>query len=161
VSVLLVAPPQAIGEALVERLIGAGDQVRVIELEREREARWRELGAFVAPTTSIDGDLVERAGHGARTIVVFDPDLLEAVVDGAQAAGVGRIVVCSRRVRDKSLRAVDSSGLGYVAITTGRLGPGPDVVAEAIDAADDLPGEPRLEVDLRQASSRAELRLET
>jgi hypothetical protein len=159
VSILLVAPPMELGRILIERLVAQDDAVRIIEPRAERAPEWRALGAHVA-AGELDADLVERAAQNVRTVVVFETDQLPVVVEGAENAGVTRIVVCTYRARDPILGRLNESKLDFIVLATGRsrrrhLG----LVAEAIDAADDLPGSPRLILEVRSADARSLLRL--
>lgn len=153
-SVLLIGAEGPIAKELVARLLAQGDDVRVIEDDPGAAGRWRELGAHVATGSDGDADLVERAAQGVRTLaVVGDIVDSDAAIAGAVAAGVDRIVWLTRgRRRDPS--ALIAAGLDYVVLTAPasrwprRSSLPPAAVAEAIDAADDLAGHPRLEVDL-------------
>jgi TrkA-N domain len=164
-SILLVAARGPVGVALVERLVAEGDDVRVVEGDAAAAARWRELGAHVAAGRPYDADLVERAAQGVRTLVIAgEIDDPGAAIAGAVAAGVGRIVwLTSGRGRNPS--AFSGAGLDYVVLTVPaprwprRSGLAPAAIAEAVDAADDLAGNPRLELDLGAADAWARLGL--
>ncbi|MDQ3766847.1 MAG: NAD-binding protein [Actinomycetota bacterium] len=165
-SVLLLRPSKRIGSALVNLLTSQGDTVRVIEADAASAARWKELGAYVAQGSEADADLVERAAQDVRTVVVFEDAQasIEAVLEGAELAGVERLVVCTPRPPDHLLARVRASRMDYVVLKVGSprlLGRArrPSNMAEAIDAADDLGGHPRLEVDLEDAASRRSLDL--
>ncbi len=154
-----------LGAAVVNRLLEAGDEVGVVEPSPERSETWRRAGAHVARGSARDADLIERASQNARTLVVLDVDqeILRAAVEGARLAGVERIVVTGTRTLPESTALLRSSGLDYVVLETGRrlLGAAaPANVARAVDAADDLPGRPRLELLLRTAEAWRELRLD-
>lgn len=163
-SVLLVRPPGQLGPAVIDRLLSQGDVVRVIEGDASAAARWKRLGAFVARGSEGDSDLVERAAQDVRTVVVFEDAQasIEAILEGAELAGVGRLVLCTPKPSEPALGLVRTSRLDYVVLRTARPGPWrraqqPGSTAEAIDAADDLGGHPRLEVDLRDARGRRKL----
>ncbi len=165
-SVLLVRPSKGIGSAVIGLLTSQGDAVRVIEADAASAARWKELGAYVAPGSEADADLVERAAQDVRTIVVFEDAQasIEAVLEGAGLAGVERLVVCTREPSEHLLTRVRASQIDYVVLKVGSPGllgraRRPSGTAEAIDAADDLGGHPRLEVDLEDAASRRSLDL--
>lgn len=164
-SVVVLGASGELGAAVVNRLLEAGDDVGVIEPSPERAEGWRRTGAHVARGSSSDADLIERAAQNARTIVVLDADqeVLSAAVEGARLAGVERIVATGARFEPELIALLRSSGLDYVVLETGRrlLGAASPVeVGRAVDAADDLPGRPRLELSLRTAEAWRELRLE-
>lgn len=150
-SVLVVGARGDAGKAVVARLVDQGDDVRVIEPDETAAARWRALGAFVARGTPDDADLVERAAQSVRTVIVLGAADLGPVVTGAAAAGVGRLVVCVRR-RDEVDPAALSPEVVALLIPATRVTRRPAIsaerLAEAIDAADDLAGAPRMVVDL-------------
>ena len=155
-SVMLVGARGEVATALVRRLIAEGDEVRVIEDSPDRSESWRDLGAHVARGEASDEDLLERAGQNVRTIVAFDPapDSLDAVLTACGGARIGRVVVCSASVEPHIERRLAASGLEYVYLTTGRVGLlrkriDDDLVAEAIDAADDIGGEPQMVLELK------------
>ena len=154
-SILFVGLGEQLGHRVITRLLGQGDEVRVIEEVPDAIARLKEIGAFVARGVPDDPDLVERAAQNVRTIVVTGAfESLDAALDGARSAGVDRVVVCHPAPDKGLLETVRASGLDYVIISFGRREPRAaselDALAEAIDAADDLSGAPRLEVDLRR-----------
>jgi hypothetical protein len=154
VSVLLIGGG-ALTSAVIERLVGAGDEVRVIEPDPARGEGLRALGAFVALGSPDDFDLVERAAQNVRTIVVLVDLDLEPVVRGASAARVDRVVVVGGSSATPG--PLEEAAIDYVVLRVPppRLLRGPRVseeaVAEAIDAADDMAGDPRLVVDLGTA----------
>ncbi|HZJ50545.1 MAG TPA: NAD-binding protein [Actinomycetota bacterium] len=164
-SVVVLGASGELGAAVVNRLLEAGDDVGVIEPSPERAEGWRRAGAHVARGSSSDADLIERASQNARTIVVLDADqeVLSAAVEGARLAEVERIVATGARTTPELIALLRSSGLDYVVLETGRrlLGAAtPADVGRAVDAADDLPGRPRLELSLRTTEAWRELRLE-
>jgi hypothetical protein len=134
--------------------------VRVIEDDLSAGAHWKEFGAHVALGSPADPDLVERAGQNVRTLMMAGGDdsreVMAAVAEGARLAGIGRLVVCLQRSDESVLEAVRAAGIDHVVLLTGRsrlkrlLGPvvPADSLAEAMDAADDLAGNPRLVLDL-------------
>lgn len=165
-SILFVGLGERLGDRVIARLVGEGDEVRVIEESPHAIARWKEIGAFVAHGVPDDPDLVERAAQNVRTIVVTGAfESLGPVIEGARFAGVGRVVVCHPVPDSDVLEAVRTSGLDYVIIALGRREPRAagelDALAEAIDAADDLSGAPRLEVDFRRPESLQALGVRT
>ena len=159
-SVLLVGAGGALADALIARLVGEGDEVRVVEDDDRGAARWRALGAFVARGTPDDFDLVERAAQSARTIVVLSPEIpLAPVLQGATAARVDRIVVCGAGARSAA-GPLEEAALDHVVLDVPqgsawrrRRAVAPAALAEAIDAADDLAGSPRLVLDLGHADA--------
>jgi uncharacterized protein YbjT (DUF2867 family) len=164
-TIVVLGASGELGAAVVNQLLEAGDDVGVIEPSLERAELWRRAGALVAPGSSSDADLIERAAQAARTLVVLgaDQEVLNAAVEGARSAGVERIIVTGPRSKPESIALLRASGLDYVVLVTGRrlLGAAsPSDVGRAVDAADDLPGRPRLELSLRRTESWRELRLE-
>ena len=172
-SILCIGLDGPLGEAVLARLVAQQDQVRVIENDATRAARWRALGAHVA-RGALDPDLIERAAQNARTLVLFEdgpglpPTAIDALLEGGRAAGVGRVVVVGADPRSIA-RRLSPEGLDYVAIATGgrvrrlvarRARPTHALVAAAVDAADDLAGHPELEVDLTRPAGRAALGLD-
>jgi len=168
VSILLIRANGRIGETLARRLVAQGDEVRVIEPAQELVEAWQELGVKVAPGRDDDTDLMERAALNVRTVVVIEDEagplreVIEHVLTGIGAAGVGRLIVCARNPDEMVMKAVRSSGLDYVALSVGggllsRRRVSIEDVAAAIDAADDLAGSPRLELDLTETASWAAL----
>jgi hypothetical protein len=163
VSVLLVDVSGELGAALVSRLVSLADEVGVVEDDPAAAPLWARLGAHVARGASTDTDLLERAAQQVRTVVVAQRggvDLVEvvsAVVEAARLVpGDVRLVVCMHGDADAE-EAIRSSGLDYVILRTGKRRarlrggsrrPSVAMVAEAVDAADDLAGHPRLDVDL-------------
>lgn len=172
-SVLLIGIAGARGAALVRRLLSEADEVRVVEDDPAAARAWSELGAHVARGSPTDADLVERAAQDVRTVAVLDVghEVLEAVIQGSRAAARDiRLIVCSPARDEVVRRALAASGLEYFLLLTGRRArriPSRSAAAvpvaalvEAINAADDLAGEPRLELDLAHASAWAILGLE-
>ncbi len=169
-SILLIRASGPIGGTLARRLTAEGDEVRVVAPAEEPADAWQELGVKVAPGRDDDADLIERAAQGVRTVVVIDGEsgrareVIDEVVEGVRAAGVERLILCTRGPDEALLDAVRSSGLDYVVLQIGagllsRKRISIEDVAEAIDAADDLAGSPRLELDLTKSESRAALGL--
>jgi uncharacterized protein YbjT (DUF2867 family) len=166
----LVRAGGAVGEALARRLIEQGDEVRVIDASPDHVAGWEALGVHVARGSESDADLVERAAQNVRTIVVIEDelgradDVIEELVTAAARANVSRIVVWGAGPSDAIREHLQRSGMEFVLLSSGkkgllRKGPDPTAVAEAIDAADDIAGEPHLVVDLNDAGGRAALGL--
>ena len=166
-SVLLVGDGGSLRGVLAARLIAQGDEVRAIELEPAAAEELRSLGVHVAKGHYLDADLVERAAQNVRTIVVLEPtrEVLESVIEGARFAAVERLVLCGERIADLATHALGASQIDHVILSVPRKkffkgGPSEEKVAEAIDAADDLAGNPRLELDLGEATSWAKLKLD-
>jgi hypothetical protein len=149
-----------VGETLIARLRSQGDEVRVVEADSSRAIHWRGLGALVAEGAPDNADLIERAAHDCRTLVIFDvkdasPAVLEAAIEGVRNTSVDRAILLVGGPADRSLEAVRSSGLDHIFLHARsrrgilrRRGPDASLLAEAIDAADDLAGSPRLDLDL-------------
>ncbi len=148
------------GDTVIARLRAQGDEVRVVEGDADRAERWRQLGALVAHGFSDDPDLVERAAQNCRTIVVFDvddsrPGLLEAALEAARNTSIDRAILIAKDSSPRSLAMVRATGIDHVFLLARarrailrRRGPGAALLAEAIDASDDLAGNPRLELEL-------------
>ncbi|HEX2050632.1 MAG TPA: hypothetical protein VHJ34_08375 [Actinomycetota bacterium] len=167
-SILLVGLDDDVAEELVRRLVAEGDEARIVVADRAGAARWRALGAYVAFGDASDDDLVERASYGVRTVAVGDGAALEPVLAGARRAGVDRAVVCRAGLDDATRAGLDASRMDYVVLVSTRrrriAAPrrrrvAPDDVAAAIDAADDLAGNPRLELDLSDEGAWERLKL--
>ena len=177
-SVLLVGVRGELGRAVAARLIAEGDEVRVVEDRPAAAQEWGRLGARVAHGSGSDPDLVERAAHGVRTIVVGEDEsaaaaaVVDAVLEGVRIAGrsdIRLVVLTTTSAPDEATGAVVSSAHDHVIvrIPTGRrlLGrpraPFPaEVLAEVVDAADDLAGNPRDDIDLSDAAAWMRLGLE-
>ena len=173
-SILLIGLSEELTEELVKRLINEGDEVRVLEDSDDKAESWRMLGAHIAHGSIWDADLIERAAQNVRTIVVGEhhthdaTELMEEVVTGGGFASKDmRIVLVGQDLQAPAFRRVRESPLAYVALGVAtkrsllgrRRAPAPAILAEAIDAADDLAGEPRLELDLGDEHAWAELKL--
>lgn len=163
-SILLIGDPGSLGAVLVRRLISQGDEVRAIATDAEA-AELAGHGVHIARGPDLDADLVERAAQNVRTIVTFDAAALEPVVDGARAARVERIVLVATVVGTEARDRLRTSELEYVVLEPPRKGlfrkgVSDDALAEAIDAADDMSGRLRLELDLNEAEAWAMLNLE-
>jgi hypothetical protein len=160
VSVLLAGLGPELAAAVTRRLLGQGDQVRVIA----RPGQQGPPGAHVATGDLSDEDLVERACQGVRTVVVGEA----AAEDRASALAAAARAGVDRAVFVGAAPDCDvPSGMTWVALVLPRarlLGrrkaPGADAVAEAVDAADDLAGEPRLVADLGTDEGWRALRLD-
>ena len=166
-AVLLIGLDEELGTALIRRLRAQDDEVRVIEESPSAAARWKSLGAHVASGPEWDADLIERAAQNVRTIVVgpahrrTPSTLMEAVIAGGEHATPGmRVVVFGSNIDDGVVAALRASVLDYVILLTPLKGlltrrskVSPDALAQAIDAADDLAGSPRLELDLGDVSA--------
>lgn len=147
-SVLLIGLEPEVTAALIDRLVAEDDEVRVVEPDERNAQQWRDAGAHVA-LGSPDEDLVERAAQGARTVIVGD-DVTggRQVLHGAARARVERIVVFGHNIDPDELEP------NFVILRPPRrrLLRGPELsagdAARAIDAAEDLAGEPQLVLDL-------------
>ena len=150
-SVLLAGLDPELVAAVTRRLAGEGDQVRVVARAGETYA-----GAHVATGEPGDDDLVERAAQGARTIVA-GTEGRGAALAGAARAGVDRAVLIGGDADEVP------ESLSWILLVTKRRfrrGVGMADVAEAIDAADDMAGEPRLVADLTTDEGWRALRLD-
>jgi hypothetical protein len=167
-SVLLVHPSLEVGTALIERLTAQDDEVRVIERDPQLADRWR---AFVAQGSADDSDLVERAAHSCRTMVLFDVDdgaasTVATALAGARSTTIDRVVLIALRAAPECLQLLREEDIDYILVQATRqrsllLRRPPDVklIAEVVDAADDLSGHPRLELDLSDPAARRVLGL--
>jgi hypothetical protein len=173
VSILLVGLDEDLMPALIRRLIEQGDEVRVLDNSERMSDRWRSLGAHVASGPLWDADLIERAAQNVRTIVVGNrhdrepAELMEALVDGGVLASPSMRIVVVGDVAPRALASLRDSKLEYVILGSverrGLLGRRsrvpPERLAEAVDAADDLAGGPRLDLDLGDEGAWRELKL--
>ena len=172
-SVLLYGVPDEPLDALAERLIAQDDEVRVLVASGTDDVSMRERGIHVATGTYLDDhDLIERACQNVRTMVI-GPELpkprdphVDAVIRGAKAAGVGRLVYFDGAPDPAVAGPIKDSGIGYVILATGRKGllrrggVAAADVAEAVDAADDLAGDVHLDLDLGAPEAWDALRLD-
>ena len=159
-AILIVAGGTELDTHVAKRLVAQGDEVRVLVPTSARREEWRAVGAFLAAGEADDPDLIERAAQNVRTVVLLgerlSPAVVATVLEAGPKAGVDRIVVCEPVIEAHVRGAVGDSELAHVLIETGRPGllrrkaATPELVAEAVDAADDLAGDPRLDVDLTQ-----------
>ena len=168
-SVLIVALEPELARTLTRRLVGQGDEVRVIAQDHEAEAQ-RNLGAHVARGAHLDADLVERAAQNVRSIVVgpVEAEVMSEILAGARLAHVERIIVGTPRPLGRALDLLRDAPIQYVVLDyrkkrafSRRSWHSDELVALLIDAADDLAGEPRLELDLDASSTFETLGIET
>jgi hypothetical protein len=167
---LLVGLPEELATATIYRLIAQGDEVRYLAANARAGEFARKLGAFVAVGSPSDFDLTERATQNVRTVVFGEAasgaEEVEGLLFGGKNAGVGRWIYVAPVVDPAITGALRDSGKEFVTFATGRKtllrgrAPSVEKVAEAIDAADDLAGEPKLELDLRDTESWVALKLE-
>jgi hypothetical protein len=173
-SILLIALDEDFMPALIGRLAAQGDEVRVLEADEAAGDRWRSLGAHIASGPRWDADLIERAAQNVRTIVVGerhdqDPvELMEALVEGGGFASREMRLVVVGELQPRALSTLRESKLEYIllgsVVRRGLLGRrraslSPEQLAEAVDAADDLSGGPRLELNLDDERAWRELKL--
>lgn len=166
-SILMIVGGGEAESAAAERLLAQGDEVRVVVAEAGEKPGWVALGVHVAVGDATDHDLIERAGQGARSLVIFDDrasdaPTLDAALTGALGAGIDRLILCAPDVTEETRRTMARVDPSYVILTYGRRfslrGRTPvALIAEAVDAADDLGGSPRLEVDLREPDALTRL----
>jgi hypothetical protein len=173
-SVLLIGLDRELVPVLIRRLTSEGDEVRVLAHEDETDDRWRSLGAHIASGPLWDADLIERAAQNVRTIVVGDrhgedpSELMAALIEGGGLASRTMRLVFVGDPVPGPLNLLRESKLEHVVLGSidrrtllGRRARLPlERVAEAVDAADDLAGHPRLELKLGEESAWRELRLE-
>ncbi|HEX2057227.1 MAG TPA: hypothetical protein VHI71_02565 [Actinomycetota bacterium] len=155
---LLAGLDAPVAGALTRRLLAEGDQVRAIVAPGEDADRY--AGAYVAAGHPADEDLVERAAQGARTIVLGDLNAATrtAALAAAARAGVERAVLLGEggeipATMSWVVLVVPRSRLRRRSLA-------PEDVAEAVDAADDVAGEPRLVADLGAEAGWRALRLD-
>ena len=174
-SILLIGLDEEVMAALIGRLAAQEDEVRVLEVAEAASNRWRSLGAHIASGPQWDADLIERAAQNVRTIVVGehhdrDPvELMEALVEGGGFASREMRLVVVGDLEPRALSALKESKLEYVILGSvmrrGLLGRKrkltPEQLAEAVDAADDLAGSPRLELNLSREQAWGELKLDS
>lgn len=168
-AILVIAGGTDLDESVVDRLLSQGDEVRVLEPTATRRERWEAAGAFLALGEGDDPDLVERAAQNVRTIVILGDqvrlEIVTNVLEAGRNAGVDRLVCCAPKISSEVRSAVRGGEMDHVLMEAGRSGllrrraAAPELVAEAVDAADDLAGEPRLDVDLTDPEQIKLLRL--
>ncbi len=167
-SILLVGLEGALVETLGERLLSAGDEVRILVTAQQDDDRYRHAGLHVAKGRSLeDDDLVERAAQNVRTIVVGElpREHLSAVLKGARAAGVGRVISVVSTPSAVHSELLEASPFEYTILVVGRtlIGRKPKLsvasIAAAIDAADDLAEGLRTQLVLNAKGSWDVLRL--
>lgn len=170
-SILLIGLDEDRGPALVTKLVGEGDIVGVIDPQDDRGDRWRQLGAHVAKGQADDADLIERAAQHARSIVILESSqtepapIVEAVVQGARLLPGEAPRVIYVGDNGAVVETLGATGMDYVILRAGNRrtlwprasAPSAADLAEAVNAADDLAGAPRLELDLTTADAWATL----
>jgi len=173
-SILLIGLDEDVMPALIGRLTAQGDEIRVLEADEAASDRWRSLGAHIASGPQWDADLIERAAQNVRTIVIGehhdrDPvELMDALVEGGGLASREMRLVVVGPAQPRALSALRESKLEYVILGSverrGVFGRKPKLtpeqLAEAVDAADDLVGSPRLELDMGHEQAWRELKLD-
>jgi hypothetical protein len=169
VSVLLVGLDAELARTLTRRLISQHDEVRVIATTGDDAEALGNLGAHVARGQTLDADLVERAAQNVRSIVIgsIEPEIVSEILEGARFARVERVIVCSHHPLGSSADLLREASIQYVVLNYRKPGrfrrrstQTNDYVALAIDTADDLAGEPRLELDLSSPSAAEALGLD-
>lgn len=157
-SVVLIGPSGSLGRAVLSRLMDQGDDIRVIEDDPAAAQDWKAMGAHVALAREWDADLIERACFGARTMVIFerknnDDELLSEALRAREPTGVDRLILV--RPKPTTPAALARADTDHVVLGTGGGGilkrkssASDDLVADAVNAADDIEGHPRLVVDL-------------
>lgn len=128
------------------------------------------MGAHPATGDHSDADLVERAAQNCRSIVLLgaratEPETVAAVAEGGIAAGTDRLILCRGSYRERLPDVAAAWPRSYVVLeqVAGRWPrvqkASAEKVAEAVDAADDIAGEPRFSVNLNDPADLAKLRL--
>ena len=165
-SILLIGDPGSLGEVLVRRLIAQGDEVRAIATDADT-GDLAGYGVHIARGPDLDADLVERAAQNVRTVIAFDTttEVIESIVEGSRAARVERIVLCATSVPEDARSRLRDAELDYVVLQAPRKGlfrkgVSEAALAEAIDAADDMAGRLKLELDLNESAAWKLLKLE-
>ena len=168
-SVLLVGVEDRLAATIASRLIEQSDEVRImLDSPGERET-WRNRGVYVAVGDAEDEDFVWRAAGGVRTVVASAERLSgsagSVLVVAAKRAGVGRFIVLAAGSEPKLPPELIEEGADLIVLRLpkkkllGKEKLSPADVAEAVDAADDLAGFPRLDLDLSEPDAWRELRL--
>ena len=163
-SVLLLGLESSFGSAVIQRLLDEDDIVGVIEEDRARGEEWKKFGAHVALGSPSDFDLIERAAQHVRSIVIVESGVsdsaavVEATLMGARLVPGerARVIFVAAAPDPKIEETLNGSEFDFLIlrIATGksfirRSRPlAPEQLAEAINAADDLTGTPRREIDL-------------
>lgn len=172
-SVLLTGLSPELTEAVAERLQGQGDEVRMIVANDAERERWRPRGVHVAVGDLTDDDFLWRACTNVRTVVAGDHapvssrEVREVLAAMLTKTDVDRLVVVGAGKPDELVTGAEAAGLSYVVLRfrkKGLLGTkdavAPRDLATAIDAADDLAGEPHLDLDLTDGAAWTSLLLE-
>ena len=168
-SVLLVGVEDRFAAAIASRLIEQSDEVRIMLDSPVGRERWRERSVYVAVGDAEDEDFVWRATGGVRTVVAGAERLSgtagSVLAGGAKRAGVGRFIVLAADSEPGLPHELIEEGADLIVLrlpkkkllSKEKLSPAD--VAEAVDAADDLAGSPRLDLDLSEPDAWRELRL--
>ena len=172
-SVLLIGLSEGLTGAVAVRLLEQGDEVRLVLAEEADRERWRALGLHVAVGDMTDEDFAWRACMNVRTVVAgdlhpVDREMRRVLAGVLRKAGVGRLVVVGAGEPDELVASLAAEPeLEHVILRFRRRGflgskdaVSPGALAVAVDAADDLAGTPRLDLDLTQPDGWAGLRLE-
>lgn len=172
-SVLLVGLGEALTEAVAARLLEQGDEVRIVLPDAGERERWRGQGLHVAVGDISDEDFAWRACMNVRTVVAgdrspVDREIRPLLASILRKAGVGRVVAAGAGEPDPLVAGLESEpDLEHVILRYRRRGflkakdaVSPEHLALAVDAADDLAGGPRLDLDLTHAEAWAELSLD-
>jgi len=172
-SVLLAGLDDELTRTLAERLRAQDDEVRMVLDDPAGREGWRTLGIHVAVGDLTDEDFVWRAATNVRTVVVGDRppadagDVRRHLASMLTRTDADRLVVVGPGNDDELIDGARAAGLAHVVLRFRRRGllgsrdvVGPRDLAAAIDAADDLAGEPRLDLDLVEPSAWEALRLE-
>ncbi len=171
-SVLLTGLGDELAEVLATRLISQDDEVRIVLGDDAERERWRSHGLHVAVGDLTDDDFLWRACTNVRTVVAGDrppadtQEVRASLADLLGKTDADRLVIVGPRDDDPLVTGAKAAAVDHVVLRfrkRGLLGSRQAVatadLAAAIDAADDLAGEPRLDLDLSEDASWQALRL--
>ncbi len=171
-SILLLGLDDDLVQVLSQRLIRQDDEVRILVTGGASEKGYEGWGIHVARGPHLDdADLIERACQNVRTLVIGDrvqplnSEVVEAIVSGAKAAGVDRLIVVGPQSESELLDRAGAARLEFVMLRTPKAGLlrrsrlDLEDVAEAIDAADDVAEEMGDELDLSDPAAWERLKL--
>lgn len=171
-SVLLVGLEEELTRTVGARLLAQDDEVRIVLGDEAKRETWRALGIRVAVGDLTDDDFLWRAFTNVRTVVAGErppadaPDVRHQLAASMKKSDPDRLVVVGAGEDDPLVAGIRAADVDHVVLRfrkRGLLGyrsaASTPQLAAAIDAADDLAGNPRLDLDLSEERSWAELRL--
>lgn len=172
-SVLLTGLDDELTEIVAARLMAQEDEVRIVLGDEQGRDHWRSLGIHVAVGDLTDDDFVWRACMNVRTVVAGEgapagtPEVRRTLAASLDKTDVDRVVVVGAGEPDELVAGVRAAGVSHVVLRVRKRGilglrgaVDADDLAVAIDAADDLAGEPRLYLDLWEPEAWRQLRLD-